>query len=130
MASHCAGSWPKISAAPSAGSRPTRRTAASWRSRFTPKGGEVFVEEGSAEIAAVTADDEGVLLGSDTGPGPKCDRAVGGLVVWVRDWDHCEFVDPGEVSGVAGVEGEVVGDGDGGDHGVVGAGSRFASCLA
>lgn len=48
----------------------------------------------------------------------------------MRYGDHFEFVDRGEVPGVAGVEREVVGDSDGGDHGVVGADGWFASCSA
>jgi hypothetical protein len=44
-------------------------------------------------------------------------------------WDGYdgEFLDPGEVSGVAGVEGQVVGDGYSGDHRVIGTCCRFAS---
>jgi hypothetical protein len=45
----------------------------------------------------------------------------------MRYGDHFEFVDCGEVPWVAGVKREVVGHGDGGDHGVVGAGGWFAS---
>jgi len=41
-------------------------------------------------------------------------------VVWVGDGDHREFLDPGEVAGVAGVKGEIVGYGDRSDHRVVG----------
>ncbi len=48
-------------------------------------------------------------------------------VVRVRDGDQRKFVDSSEVSGVAGMEREIVGDGDGGDHGVVGACGWFAA---
>jgi hypothetical protein len=51
-------------------------------------------------------------------------------VVWVGDVDHGEFVDPGEVAGVAGVEREVVRYGDRSDHGVVGTCRWFASCAS
>ncbi len=48
-------------------------------------------------------------------------------VIWVRDGDHREVREPGEVPGIAGVKGETVGDGDGGDHGVVGTCRWFAT---
>jgi hypothetical protein len=48
-------------------------------------------------------------------------------VVRVGDGDHGEFLNPGEVFGVAGVKGEIVGDGDGGDHGVVGTRRWFSA---
>jgi hypothetical protein len=38
----------------------------------------------------------------------------------VGDGDHREVLDSDEVFGIAGVKGEIVGYGDGGDHGVVG----------
>jgi len=53
-------------------------------------------------------------------------RLVRSLVgVWYGD--DGEPVDAGEVAGIAGVDGQIVRDGDGGDHGVVGACRRLAS---
>lgn len=49
-------------------------------------------------------------------------------MVWVRYGDHREFLDPGEVAGVAGVKGEIVRYGDRSDHGVVCTCRWFASC--
>jgi len=48
-------------------------------------------------------------------------------VVWVGDGDDGEPVDAGEVTWVARVQGQIVGEGDGGNHRVVGAGSWLAS---
>jgi len=50
-----------------------------------------------------------------------------GSVVGVGHCYQVEVLYRGKGSGVAGVEGEVVADGDGGDHGVIGAGRRLLS---
>jgi hypothetical protein len=49
------------------------------------------------------------------------------LVVWVGHADDGEPVDAGEVTRVAAVQRQIVGEGDGGNHRVVGAGRSLAS---
>ena len=77
MVSHCSGSWPKIRVDPRVR-----------LSRHATNGGElalpvdadrwqVFVDEGSSEVAAVTADDEGSRFGPDPDGLMACRVTVG-----------------------------------------------------